>query len=119
MAQPTFPVDTNCIRIVSGGSAEPVMQWDRSGEKARRTENPERDEKTGLPLWDVKVSALVPNADGVEEMSEWMVRLPSAENPAQPVLSEVRLSGVIATVTFRGDVRFSADGIEPKGGAQK
>jgi len=119
VANATFPIDTARIRIVSGGHAEPVMAWDRSGEKPRRTENPERDEKTGLPLWDLKVSAVMPNVStGQDEMNEWTVRVPSAENPAQPVLSEVHLRDVVASVNWRGDVRFSG-AVAQKGGDTK
>lgn len=120
MANATFPIDTNRIRIVSGGHAEGLTQWDRSGEKARKTDKPELDPKTNLPLWDVKVSAVMPNAEtGEDEMHEWTVRVPSAENPAQPVLTEVQLRDVIASVNWKGTVYFSAAGVVAKGADSK
>lgn len=111
MTTPIIPVDTSRLTLKAGGSTQPVQEW---GEKDGRRQpvGQQRDEH-GTPLWDVTVLAVL---DGTAH--EWVVRVPAAQEPALPVLSDVRARALAASVSWKGSVTFTASSIEPVKAAQ-
>lgn len=80
----TVPVDTSRLALLCAGPPEPVTQWvdDPATGRRKPSDQPERDQDTGLPLWRVHV--LVPGGDNSRP------ELVAVQVPAQdlPVLAE-------------------------------
>lgn len=95
----TIPVAAELLGLVSAGQPEPLMRWDEKDGRRVLTDQQEKDEETGEPLW---TAYLMPTgADRPEVLS---VRVRARQ---QPVLTQF---GPVAVDGLEVNARVGKDG---------
>ena len=109
-----FQIDPN-QGFKAAGEVNEVTDWvdgKPSGQK--------RDETTGLPMYRVSLFMISRDRDGKEKSDQIQVQVPLKEEPDFPMFADLRVQGLRARVSFRGEkVYFSAENIELKAGGPK
>lgn len=98
----SVPVDSARLSVVATGHVEPVMKWDRSGDRAVQTDVQERDEITNLLLWTIYL--MVAAGDRPEVVA---VRVPAEHQPVVTPLGSIDLHGLEVGVRVGRDGKLA------------
>lgn len=92
----TIPVAPELLGLVAAGQPDPLLKWTEKDGRRTQTDEPERDEQTGDPLW---TCYLMPTTAERPEVIQ--VRVPAKQQPVLGQFSAVAVDNL--TVNVRVD----------------